>query len=77
MTTLTRVGLIAFVSTVAGFAFPGSPLAHHSGPGGGGPWAWLGALVLVLVFLVAWTASVLLERRNKPRSERQPPDGKP
>ncbi len=67
----TRGRILALGGSLGGFGLPRVAWAHHPGPGGEGPWTWLGLLVAVLAFAVVWAVSALLEKRQTPASQRR------
>ena len=64
----TRIGLVVLSSIPGGLILPAAAWADHPAPGGGGPWAWLGLLVVALAFALIWPVLAFLERRQKPPS---------
>ena len=69
----TRIGLVVLSSGLGDLVLSGAAWADHRAPGGRGPWAWLGLLVVALAFAVIWPVLAFLERRQKPPSPRRGP----
>lgn len=62
--------LSAYLGGLGSFILPEAAWADHPASGGGGPWAWLGLLVVVLAAVI-WPVLAFFERRQRPPAERR------
>jgi heme exporter protein D len=70
MTRATRLGLVVRSGISGGLVFPTCAWADHPASGGGGAWAWLGLLAVVLAAVI-WPVLAFFERRQKLPAERR------
>lgn len=55
---------LAFASGVANIGLPRAVWGHHPGAAGEGPWAWVGSLVVIGVFVAIWSVQWYSQKRS-------------